>query len=394
MINYAKFGADSNFTYRVLKGFFFLLFPLLVVLGNFEVWLGGSSITLPFLLVLLLPVALCEMFRLRRGFLNREWIPFFFLYVLLFSCGILSALFDDFTRAQRNAAALLPLVLAVMVLFCFRDISLGFNVVRVMCVAGGGLATLVLIKSIMLYMPALQGSGLADIYRLKAEMGLPLGKSNFLAVMLAFFSVFAWRFNKFLWFYMFLAVCLTLSKFGVFFVLLAGLCTWLLSFFRLSVVLALLAGGAALFVLPVLIFPADIITLANSYSLPTSLIARFELWSAALDLLKLNFFLGGSPGGFTTYLELVGWPRHEWGTHNFLLAQWIEYGFLGVCVYLAMIVRFFLVRSCNACADDELIKLSGAILLFYALFENVVGLVAFEVMFAYLLCLLSARRVS
>jgi O-antigen ligase len=394
MIKHAKFGADFNFTYGQFKGLLLLLFPLLVILGNAEIWLGGSSITLPVLLVLLLPVTLVEIFRARRGFLNREWIPFFFLYVLLFSCGVLSALFDDVTRAQRNAAALLPLVMAITVLFCFRDISLDFNVVRVMCVAGGSLATLVLIKSVVLFIPALQGGDLAEVYRLKSEMGLPLGKSNFLAVLLVFFSVFAWRVSKLLWLFILFATCLTLSKFGIFFVLIAGCCTYMLSLFRLSVVLAVLGGGAAFLVLPALLFPSEIITLANNYSLPASLVARFELWSAALDLLKLNFFWGGSPGGFTTYLELVGWPRHEWGTHNFILAQWIEYGFLGVCVYLAMIVRFFLVRSCNACADDELIKLSGAILLFYALFENVVGLVAFEMMFAYLLCLLSARRAS
>ncbi|MPT21133.1 MAG: O-antigen ligase domain-containing protein [Pseudomonas sp.] len=380
--------------YQKLKSILFLIFPVLVVLGNFELWLGASSLTLPWLLLIILPFVLLDMAMLWKSRCNSEWLPFMFLYGLLFVLGGLSALADSDTSLLRNLASLLPLMVALAVLYCFRDVSLSFNVTKIMCVAGACLVFMIFMKSILLYWPAIRLGQVHEVFGYKSEMGLPLGKSNFLAVFLAFFAVFAWRANKVLYVAVLLAACLTLSRFGVAFVLFAGLCAYLLNYVRLSVIALVIVGFSILTVLPVFFFPTQAVALARECSLPESLIARFELWRAALELLAGRFFWGAGPGGFTTYLELVGWPRYEWGTHNFVLAQWIEYGFLGLTVYFIILVRFFLLHAEQDSADYELVKLAGAILLFYALFENVVGLVAFEVMFAYLICLLSARRTA
>lgn len=390
---YATLMSSYSALYATLRNGFFLVFPLLVILGNVELWLGSSSLTVPWVLIVLLPVALTELATLRRGRCAAELLPFLFLYLLLFALGIVAALVSSATGFTRNAVSLLPLCVALLTLFCFKDVRLPSDVPRVMRAAGGILALMIVYKSAWLFLPAWWESGIGGVFEQKSDMGLPLGKSNFLAVFLMFFSIFAWRSHKALWLLMLLAACLTLSRFGVAFVLLAAACVWLLNYCRLSTVVVSLGLVGVLLILPVWLFPVQISGMFHNSFLPASLAARFDLWAAALDLLNTHPFWGGGPGGFTTHLELVAWPRHEWGVHNFVLSQWIEFGVLGLLVYFMVIARFLLVRSSLPAADEALIKLGGVLLLFYGLFENVVGLAAFEVMFAYLLCLLSARRI-
>lgn len=385
----------SNYrkSYVSLKNGVFLIFPLLVVLGNVELWLISSSLTVPWALVVILPIALIEMLTARKGYCATELLPFLFLYLLLFALGMLAALFGSATSVMRNLVSLLPLCIAWLTLFSFKDVNLPTDVPKLMRIAGGLLVLMVLLKSAWLLLPAWWNAGLGAVFAQKGDMGLALGKSNFLAVFLMFFSVFAWRAHKLLWLFMLLATCLTLSRFGVAFVLLAAVCVWLLDYFRLSVVLALLALAGGAVILPVWLFFAQIPESVHNF-LPESLAARFELWSVALELLDVHPFWGAGPGGFTTNLELIAWPRYEWGTHNFILSQWIEFGILGLLVYGLIILHFLLLRSSLPVADEALFKLGGVLLLFYGLFENVVGLVAFEIMFAYLICLLSVRRTA
>lgn len=384
----------TGFDYAALKSWIFLAFPLLVVLGNVELWLGSSSLTLPWVLVVLLPIALVELLSLRRGYCAAELLPFLLLYLLLFSLGMLAAVVGITTSFKRNLVSLIPLCAACLTLFSFKDVRLPANTPLVMRLAGGFLALMVLLKSAWLFLPAWWSAGLPGVLEQKPHMGLPLGQSNFLAVFLMFFSVFAWRAHKALWLLILLAVTLTLSRFGVVFTLLAAACVWLLGYCRLSVVLALLGLAGVLLVVPVLLFPEQMSDMFRSGLHFESLAARFDLWAAALHLLISEPFWGAGPGGFTTYLELIAWPRYEWGTHNFVLSQWIEFGVLGLLVYALIILRFLLQRSTLPLEDETLIKLGGALLLFYGLFEDVVGQVAFDIMFAYLLCLLSARRTA
>lgn len=379
--------------YSTLKNWVFLAFPLLVVLGNVELWLGGSSLTVPWVLILLLPIALVELATLPKGRCDAELLPVLFLYLLLFALGVLTALFSSVTSFARNAASLLPLLIALLALFCFKDVRLPDNIPRLMRVTGGILALMIIYKAAWLFVPAWWNSGVSGVFEQKGDMGLSLGKSNFLAVFMMFFSIFAWRSHKTLWLLMFLATCLTLSRFGVAFILLAAACVWLLNYCRLSMVVAVLGFSSILLILPVWLFPVQMSEIFRNSFLPSSLAARFDLWAAALDLIGHNPFWGGA-GGFTTYLEFISWSKYEWGTHNFILSQWIEYGVLGLLIYLVVIARFLLARSFLPMADEALIKLGGILLLFYGLFENVVGLVSFEIMFAYLFCLLSARCVA
>lgn len=379
--------------YASLKNGVFFIFPLLVVLGNIEIWLGSSTLTLPLVFVFLLPIALIELLRfLYQGQCDTGPLPFVFLYILLLSFGVLAAVVDSASSIPRSVVSLLPVCVGLLTLFSFAGTSLPENVPKLMRVAGAGLSLLILYKALWLFLPVWWSSGIDGIFERKSELSLPLGHSNFLAVFLMFFSIFAWRYHKLLWLLMLIATGLTLSRFGIAFFLLAALCVWLLDFLRLSVVISLLCLLGVITVIPVWIFSTSIAGVLHNGSFPESLVARFDLWVAALELISDRPIWGGGPGGFTTYLELIVWPRDEWGTHNFILSQWIEFGALGLMIYFAIIARMLYVRSSLPRADEELVKLGSVMMLFYGLFENVVGLIAFEIIFAYLLCLLSARR--
>lgn len=348
--------------YVSFKNRVFQAFPVLVVLGNLELWLGSSSLTVPWTLVVIMPIALVEMMTARKGYCAAGLMPFLLLYLLLFALGVLAALFDSAVNFKRNLVSLLPLCIAWLVLFSFKDVDLPSDVPKMMRSAGGLLGLMVLLKSAWLFLPVWWSGGFEGVIEQKGNMGLALGKSNFLAVFLMFFSVFAWRANKVLWLFMVLAACLTLSRFGVAFALLAAVCVSLLIYVRLSVVLVLLALAGAIMTLPVWLFSSQVVEMSHGF-LPASLVARFELWDAALELLSHQPFLGAGPGGFTNYLELIAWPRSEWGVHNFILSQWIEYGLLGLLVYGLIILHFLFLRSSLPVEDKVLLKLGGV--LFY-----------------------------
>lgn len=392
-LDYTGSTLSCSQLYVAFKNGVFLAFPILIILGNLELWLGSSSLTLPWALIVILPIALVEILNLRRGYCVADLPPFLFLYCLLFALGVLATLFSSVSSLKRVLVSLLPLFIAGITLFSFKSVRLPSNVPKLMRIAGAFLALMVMIKSVWLFLPAWRTDGFGGVIEQKANIGLALGKSNFLAVFLMFFSVFAWREHKKLWLFILLATCMTLSRFGVAFVLLSAVCVWLLDYFRLSVVLLLLAFAGGLLTLPVWLFPNQVAGIFYDF-LPASLIARFELWALAMELLRFEPLWGGGPGGFTTYLELIAWPRYDWGPHNFILSRWIEFGILGLLVYWLIIFRFLLLRSSLPGSDRTLLQLGGILFLLYGLVENVVGLVAFEIMFAYLICLLSARRCS
>ncbi|MNG25268.1 hypothetical protein D3C84_1100970 [compost metagenome] len=67
---------------------------------------------------------------------------------------------------------------------------------------------------------------------------------------------------------------------------------------------------------------------------------------------------------------------------------------LGLVFYILIVGVSFHWVSQLPSAEDRLLKISIFVTLLYALFENVIGVAAFEMLFAYGLCLLAARRPS
>lgn len=381
----------GGLSYDRLKSEAFAIFPVLVIFGSFDIWVGGGSLTLPWALFVLLPLVVIELGRGGRSRIAKSLLPFILLYLAMLASAILALGFKIETSIQRNLASLLPLAMALLVLVSFKDVNIRPCLKRVMLWSGGLLAALVFIKVVQFVVQNSDGwHQLA--YPTKFDIRLPLGMSNYLAVYLVFFSVFAFRYSKLVWSLCLLATFATLSRFGTAFIILAMLTTWSLRFLRLEAVLGILFVLVMSVVLPVFIFPDSTIMLARDVGLSESILSRFELWGAALDSLKISPLWGGGPGGFTTYLELVNWHEGVWGTHNIVLSTWIDYGFPGLLAYILIVGCFFFQSSRLLREQEELTKLGLAMLLVYGLFENVGSTTTFEMLFAYLICLLAQPR--
>lgn len=228
----------------------------------------------------------------------------------------------------------------------------------------------------------------------KGEIATPLGGSNLLAVFIVFFVPFAWVHARWIWAGLLVALLATLSKFGLFFFMLATAITVLSRRVNLYFLLGIVGLGMLLVWLLLMCLPAEYLQQIEGVPGLASLVARINLWQLGWELLEANFLYGWGPGGFTSYQELMLWTRAEWGVHNFILARWIEFGLLGLVFYIVMILLSFHWVSSLLPAEDRLLKVSLFVTLLYALFENVIGVAAFEMLFAYGLCLLAARRSS
>lgn len=75
----------------------------------------------------------------------------------------------------------------------------------------------------------------------------------------------------------------------------------------------------------------------QSGELEDSAASRVELWKDALDLIAANPVLGS---GYDTY-EYMGRVRTLRDTHNYYVKMMVETGIIGLCIYLAIIAKFF-----------------------------------------------------
>lgn len=380
----------TRFDYSDVKNWLFRWFPVLLLAGNFKIWIGASSITLPVPVLLLAMIVVTDLVAFRTRW-SAKVITFVLSYVVLIAIGLLLGRLDHAARIGRSLASLLPYFSGLLVLIAFKDATLPQNPAKEMVFAGVVLSLLVAACFAFVFVPTMLNGG-QSIMDHKVELVLPLGPSNFLAVMLMFFSIYAWRDNKIAWMVVLLAAALTLSRFGVAFTLLAAVATACtrripilvlgVTVFSLSVVvvLALALNGSGMFA-PVV-----------NGVLPISIEARAELWALAANLIVVNPLSPASPGGFTSYLEWLSWPRAEWGTHNFVLSLWIEFGLLGLLLYLAILVLVLTTKTSMESRDERTVKLSVIFVYLYATVENVVEVASFQLLFAYLISLAIAQR--
>lgn len=372
----------------------FYIFPLLVVLGNLELWLVGSSITLP---VALLPVAIlcaCDLCSPRRLYFSWRALLLFSLSCAILLAGLICSLAVEWVSLKRNLVSLLPIGGMLAVQYVFRDILAPITVRRPLLIAAMMLSLSIIACSLWKLLPILFEAGWVEMMASKGEIATALGGSNLLAVFIVFFVPFAWVHARWIWGGLLVALLVTLSKFGLFFFMLATVITVLSRRVNFYFLLSIVGVGMLLAWLLLMCLPVEYLQRMEFVPGLGSLVARINLWRLGWDLLSTNLLYGWGPGGFTSYQELMLWTRAEWGVHNFILARWIEFGLLGLIFYILMILFSFRWTSPLLPAEDRLLKVSIFVTLLYALFENVIGVAAFEMLFAYGLCLLAARRSS
>ncbi|QEY62227.1 O-antigen ligase family protein [Metapseudomonas lalkuanensis] len=367
----------------------FLFFPYFLVLGNLKIWLGASSVTLPLALFVVLPVLVVEVFR--RS--DTRSTLFLLVYGFLLFLGLVSSAYNPQTSWGRHVASLIPVGVGGVVLLCFKGVSYSPKLsvsIRNAGILLGGLVWCKFLYGILQVF--LKGGG---FYELKSHMSLPLGDSNFLAVYLVFFLAFTVEKSR-LWssLFIFSSVLLTMSRFGAVFSVLTFLFAYgIVRFTVTALVLPLAVICFSVFLLFIFNMEGALALLKDGFF--PSLLARVELWDQGRNIVQSSPVLGDGPGGFTTYLEVVQWPRSEWGNHSWILSIWIEYGFTGLLLYLFLISLFFLQTPVENRLIGKRIKLGVAMTLIYGLFENVTGVSSYEALFAFSICvLLSLRRLD
>ncbi|AYF87486.1 O-antigen ligase domain-containing protein [Pseudomonas sp. DY-1] len=367
----------------------FVFFPYILVLGNIQIWFGTSSLTVPFALIAVLPLMMLSF--LRGG--DSRSILFLLIYGFLFFLGLLSSAYNPQSSWGRHLASLIPVFTGGAVLLCFKDVAYNRKLEASIRNAGLLLGFLVWCKFFYgaLYVYMTDGG----FYELKSHLSLPLGNSNFLAVYLLFFLAFTVGKGQ-VWSSLFilLAVFMTMSRFGTMFSIFTILLACAAGRFTVSAVLWPLALVCFSVFLLIMLNIGEALALLREGYFP-SLLARAELWEQGKNLVQVSPVLGAGPGGFTTHLDSIAWPRQEWGSHNWILSVWVEYGVTGFLLYLFMISMFFLQAPVKERVLGKRIKLGIAITLLFGLFENVVGISSYEALFAFSICvLLSLQRLD
>jgi hypothetical protein len=379
----------SRLNYPGIKYWLFCWFPFALLAGNVEISFGASSLTLPLTVPLLVTIIFID-FVLLRFRTSKRLLLFIILYLAFLILGLIAGIGDQSTSIERNLASLLPYICGLLVLLAFKDVDLPCMIPKVMVLSGAILSIIVIFRSIWVLVPVFSGGWEAAV-NYKAALVLPLGPSNFLAVYLMFFSIFAWSENKAVWIIILAGVALTLSRFGIAFTLLAAL-------FSSARKLPISFYCAGLFVancvfLLFVFFGGEIFQyLISDGILPPSIVARLDLWFAGVNLITLNPLFPSGPGGFTSYLELISWPRAEWGVHNWVLSIWIEFGFFGLLLYVCIMGLLLILPSSMDSPDHRRVKLAVILLFLYAGVENVVEVSSFQLLFAFMIVLLFSKK--
>lgn len=212
-------------------------------------------------------------------------------------------------------------------------------------------------------------------YDVKNRFKSPLGLSNYLAVFFVFaFTVAAFMDQKLLAALFAVLTIVTLSRFGICFLVLSAAC---LALYRTRTPVLWLA------ILPIGISAALVSTLWMAQDLPllpTSLRARVDLWRTGVDAVALNPLLGSSRSHVIETLKM----SLTWNPHNLVLLNGAYFGVVGVGLYGAYVViiikAFYDLAKSSAVWAGVLV--GTVVLLGWAAFEPIAMTPAFEILMA------------
>lgn len=222
-------------------------------------------------------------------------------------------------------------------------------------------------------------------YDVKNRFKTPLGLSNYLAVFFVFAFIVSAFTDRNWWAALFAAFTLvTLSRFGIGFLILSGVCVGLyrLRISPLRIAVFTVAVSAAM--IATLWFARDV------PFLPTSLTARIDLWKTGVEAIALNPLIGSFRSQVIETLNL----SLTWNPHNLILLVWTYFGAIGLVLYLgylSIILRAFYCLS----VDSKLwagVFVGSVVLLCWGGFEPVAMTAAFEILMATLYVLAVSRR--
>ncbi|MFD2648782.1 O-antigen ligase family protein [Devosia albogilva] len=339
--------------------------PIAISFGSLPVWVGGSSLSVPFALALTLPLAGHTIVRQRA---TMPPVLLWLFAVLLLGVAISAgrAVTADEVKWSRAAAYSLPYACGFTVLFAMWGAprpTLNLPI----AIAGAVVAASVLAFTLHYY-ATLEGQSF--LYDFKEALVTPLGGSNLLALFMVFCVPFAWKQTRkwlgvVLWCALAAAVWATKSRYGLGFFSLATVASawhyWRPRDARLVISavalisVAVLAGTA-------LMADQHLAATAMHYGVPLSVVRRADLMVFAADLIQAQPLLGIGPGGFMTAIER-SWTGIEVAVHNSILVMWLDGGMISLLALILIVVLFYLRAS------DPSLKMAVTLLLGFSLVE-------------------------
>lgn len=222
-------------------------------------------------------------------------------------------------------------------------------------------------------------------YDVKNRFKTPLGLSNYLAVFFVFaFVVSAFTDRKW-WATLFaLLTIMTLSRFGIGFLILSAGCVVLNRIRMPALNIAICAIAVSVAATATLWFAR------NMPSLPTSLTARVELWQTGLEAVALSPLLGSFRSQVIETLNL----SLTWNPHNLILLIGAYFGVIGLTLYAGYIVIILTAfhRLAKSSALWAGVFVGAVVLLCWAGFEPVAMTPAFEILMAALYAVAVTRQ--
>lgn len=370
--------------YDAQAGNFLILLPFfLLFVGDLQVPIGESTMTVPMGMFIVFPMLVLCMA------LERIVIPSSVLLLVgtLFF-GLLGLLLTPEGGFLRAAAGTLPLLYAICILMVYTQFYRYIIVERAagMMLAGG---IVLAVAAIILFVVAVMSPG--GYYEQKLLIETPLGRSNYLAAFLIFLFALALAKQRALACLFAVSIFCTMSRGGalMFLLFIAAL---QMEKWRLLWLVWL--GPLLLFFAATFLVSNDhqhsIVALVGPYQGEVlSIINRLLLWSFGFDLWIQHPLFGIGPNTFRTFVELNPGIENVWGAHNSIIQMLLNYGLVGTFLY-ALYLREIYVRLRRAEQTApwfRYLRVAFVVLQVFGLFEPLVGSAAFEALLAYMLIL-------
>lgn len=374
---------------RTARASRWLLLPfMLLFIGDAQLPIGESKLTVPSAMFVLLPMLVVV------GASGRLAIPrpaLMLIGVVLF--GAIGTALTAQALPARAAAGGLPLVFATIALCVYaRQRVSREGAVTAMLVGGALLAVAI----IALY---IYGIGTEkDHYELKLLIETPLGRSNYLAAFLVFLVALSASRSLPLTALFALAILCTMSRGGLLALLLLFVAIPLARRGRLWMV-----GVASIALFAIVLWLAatgrvEILELFidESDARFDSTVNRLLLWTHGVDLWVSQPLFGIGPNTFRSFVELGDGIEDVWGVHNSILLMLLNYGVAGAVLYAGYLGLIYTRLRQAECHDAGFTPLRAAfiVLLVFGLFEPLIGSAAFEMLLALLLVLAQAAPAS
>lgn len=362
-----------------VKDYILLLPFFLVFIGDFQIGVGTSSITVPMSMAIILPIFLGY---LVAGKLKFSRVPLLLFGVLF--CGLLGFLFTPAASFLRTIAGSLPVLFSMLTVMIYEQYQLPCErAIKYILVGSFTLAIAVII--LFLISRSIAGG----YYDQKLLIETPLGRSNYLAAFLLFAFALSLPVSTSASIVILVAIFCTLSRGGVLALILFFATSLLLRvrrlwFYGCCIGLLLISVMLIFYSVPedIIEYILQFLNLQDVDVNLDSVYSRLDLWSFGFDIFSENPVFGIGPNTFRTFIEMDGSIEDVWGVHNSLLLVLLNYGFFGLICYFAYIVIIYKQVLIAERKNSNMFYLRCVflVLMFFGFYEPLVGSAAFEML--------------